>query len=241
MKPIGTAAEQLAFRLAIGQAEASLDGTERPVEASGRPTEGQRTEGAPGASQRPQKASPGCQRLPDGVKSFKEARARQKAAEAAEFARMALKFGMDPAAADDLVAAYLADTRNAWTFVMLSPAQNAAVVDWLSANSKRPQAAVRLWSHLFTCMRMDTGEILKGREELAERIGIEPKNLSSIMTELASINAIRRERKGREVRYFMNSTIATHLPSAEARAKAREVDGPLLVVMQGGQAQKGSD
>lgn len=238
MKPIGTAAEQLAFRLAIGQAEASLDGAEKPLEASGRPAEGQRAEEAPGASQT---ASPGRQRLPDGVKSLKEARARQKAAEAAEFARMALKFGMDPAAANDLVAAYLADTRNAWTFVMLSPAQNAAVVDWLSANSKRPQAAVRLWSHLFTCMRMDTGEILKGREELAERIGIEPKNLSSIMTELASINAIRRERKGREVRYFMNSTIATHLPSAEARTKAREADGPLLIVMQGGQAQKGSD
>ena len=241
MKPIGTAAEQLAFRLAIGQAEASLDSAERPVEASGRPAEGQRTEGAPGASQSPQKALPGRQRLPDGVKSLKEARARQKAAEAAEFARMALKFGMDPAAADDLVAAYLADTRNAWTFVMLSPAQNAAVVDWLSANSKRPQAAVRLWSHLFTCMRMDTGEILKGREELAERLGILPRDLSSLMTELASINAVRREKRGREVRYFMNSTIATHLPSAEARAKAREADGPLLVVMQGGQSPKGSD
>ena len=139
------------------------------------------------------------------------------------------------------MAAYLADTRNAWTFVMLSPAQNAAVVDWLSANSKRPQAAVRLWSHLFTCMRMDTGEILKGREELAERLGILPRDLSSLMTELASINAVRREKRGREVRYFMNSTIATHLPSAEARAKAREADGQLLVVMQGGQSQKGSN
>lgn len=241
MKPIGTAAEQLAFRLAIGQAEASLDGAERPVEALGGPAEGQRVKGASGGSQRPQTASPGRQRLPDGVKSFKEARARQKATEATEFTKLARKLGMDSATADDLVAAYLADTRNAWTFVMISPAQNAAVVRWIAENSKRPQAATLLWAHLFEVMRMDTGEILRTREELAERIGVDRDNLSRIMTELASINAVRREKKGREVRYFMNSTIATHLPSAEARAKAREADGPLLVVMQGGQAPKGSD
>jgi hypothetical protein len=46
--------------------------------------------------------------------------------------------------------------------------------------------------------------------------------------------------KGREVRYFMNSTVPTHLPSAESRTKAREADGPLLV-MQSGQSQKVSD
>lgn len=241
MKSIGTAAEQLAFRLAIDQAEAALDASGKPVESPECLTEGHRAERTLEASQRSKEASAGRQKLPDGVRSFREARARQKAAEATEFAKLALKLGMDPAAAGDLVATYLADTRNAWTFVMLSPAQNDAVVEWLTTNSKRPQAAVRLWSHLFTCMRMDTGEILKGREELAERIGVDRDNLSRIITELASINAIRREKKGREVRYFMNSTIATHLPSAEARAKAREADGPLLVVMQGGQASKGSD
>jgi hypothetical protein len=47
--------------------------------------------------------------------------------------------------------------------------------------------------------------------------------------------------KGREVRCFVNSTIATHLPSAQARTKACEADGPLLVVMQSGQSQKVSD
>jgi len=67
--------------------------------------------------------------------------------------------------------------------------------------------------------------------------GVDRDNLSRIMTELASINAVRREKRGREVRYFMNSTIATHLPSPEARAKAREGDGPLLVVMPGGRSQ----
>ncbi len=238
MKKIASAAEQLAFRLAIERAEEALGGSERPREAA----EGSEASEGPHRPQKaPQRRTEGSQRLPQGVGSLRDARGRQKAATAAEFAKLARKLGMDPAAAEDLVAAYLADTRNAWTFVMLSPAQNDAVVEWLLANSKRPQAATRLWSHLFTCIRMDTGEILKSREELAERLGILPRDLSSLMTELASINAVRREKRGREVRYFMNSTIATHLPSPEARAKAREMDGPLLVVMQGGQSRPGSD
>lgn len=234
MKPIASVADQLAFQLAIGQAEARLGGAERPAEAPDGSSGAQR---APEAPQRPREASQRPERLPDGVRSLRDRRARQKAAEATEFAKLARKLGMDPAVAEDLAAAYLADTRNGWTFVMLSPAQNTAVVRWLSGNSKRPQAATLLWAHLFEVMRNDTGEILRTREELAEWVGVDRDNLSRIMTELASINAVRREKRGREVRYFMNSTIATHLPSAEARAKAREGDGPLLVVMQGGRSQ----
>jgi len=36
------------------------------------------------------------------------------------------------------------------------------------------------------------------------------------------------------VRYFLNANIATHLPSAALRAKAREEAGPLLKIMEGG-------
>lgn len=238
MKPIASAADQLAFQLAIDQAEARLSGKERPTEA---PKQALEAHGAPKAEGAPQEASRRPQRSPDGVTRLREHRARQKAAEATEFTKLARKLGLDPATAEDLTAAYLADTRNTWTFVMLSPAQNEAVADWLWAQSKRPQAAVRLWLHLFTCMRMDTGEILKSRQELAERVGISPQNLSRIMTELASINAVRREKREREVRYFMNSTIATHLPSPEARAKAREGDGPLLTLVQGGHPERDAD
>ena len=234
MKPIASAADQLAFQLAINQAEARLAGEERPTEA---PRQAVEALGTSEAEKAPQEASQRLQRSPDGVTRLREHRARQKAAEATEFTKLARKLGLDPATAEDLTAAYLADTRNTWTFVMLSPAQNDAVVEWLSDQSKRPHVAVRLWSHLFTCMRMDTGEILKSRQELADRLGVLPRDLSSLMTELASINAVRREKHGREVRYFMNSTIATHLPSHEARAKAREADGPVLTVVQGGQSQ----
>lgn len=124
-----------------------------------------------------------------------------------------------------------------WIFAMINPAQNFAVLEWLRKHSKRPQAAVSLWGLLLTALRVDTGEILLTRAQIAERIGIEPDNVTRIVSELASINAIRREKQGRKVRYFLNPNIATHIPGPEARQRAREAAGPLLMLMEGGKAQ----
>jgi DNA-binding transcriptional ArsR family regulator len=123
---------------------------------------------------------------------------------------------------------------NGWIFVMISPAQNAQVVEWLSQHSRRPQVAVRLWAQLLGHLRSDTGEITQTRAQLAERIGIEPRTLSELMTELETIQAIRRERDGRKVRYYLNPRIATHLPGP-AREAAQASAGPLLVLMEGKQ------
>ncbi len=238
MKKIGSAADQLAFRLAIGQAEATLVGSGRLAEAAGSPEGGQE-------ARRPQEAAQrrpeGRQRLPEGVRSLERARATQRAAEAVQLEALARKAGMAPDDAARLAQGLRAQIPNDWTFVMLSPSQNSAVVRWLNENSKRPQAATLLWARLFEVIRNDTGEIMQTRDELAQWLGVLPRDLSSMMTELASINAVRREKRGREVRYFMNSTIATHLPGHAARQAAREADGPLLVVMQGGRTEPSSD
>jgi hypothetical protein len=130
-------------------------------------------------------------------------------------------------------------SENGWTFVMLSPAQNDAVVNYLVEHSKRPLVAVRLWSLCFKYFRSDTGEILLTREEFAEKLGTAPQHVSQVMVELVKIKAIitRRERvKGLRgpglVRYFMNPNVATNLGGA-ARDKA-QADAPLLTLMHGG-------
>ena len=99
---------------------------------------------------------------------------------------------------------------------------------------------LREGANVVLCARSEA-DLNKTRDELAQWLGVLPRDLSSMMTELASINAVRREKRGREVRYFMNSTIATHLPGQAARQAARDADGPLLVVMQGGKNQDRSD
>ena len=176
------------------------------------------------------------------VHSLARARYRTRQAKAElleEWAREVI----GPQHAAQLALAFAAQTpdpdADRWIFAMISPTQNFAVIDWLGQHSKRPQAAVKVWGLLLTALRPDTGEILLTRAQIAERIGIHPKHVSEIMTELVTINAVRREKDGRRVRYFLNPGIATHIPGPEARRAAREAAGPLLVLMEGGKAPDG--
>jgi len=100
-------------------------------------------------------------------------------------------------------------------FVMIRPAQNAAVVDWLEANSKRPMKAMRVWALLFDHLMPHTGQIMLTREEISEAIGIRADDVSQIMNELVKFGAIFSERERVEglrgpglVRYYMNRHVA---------------------------------
>ena len=128
-------------------------------------------------------------------------------------------------------------SQSGWTFIMLSPHQNAAVVQYLGQHSKRPMLAMRLWSLLFTAMRNDTGEICLNRSELAEALGVASRTVSEIMTELAEINAVVRKREGRRVRYFMNPNVAT-TRTGQKRDEAQRDAGQLSIldVIDGGKA-----
>lgn len=174
------------------------------------------------------------------IRSLSRERHRRGQQEAEQLHEMLLRL-MPPQDAAGMALRYAALTpkpEENWTFVMLSPQQNAAVVRWIDGNSKRRNEAKSLWAELFTVLHPGTGEIMLARDELAARIGTDPQNVSRIMTELGSINAVRREKRGREVRYFMNSAIATHQSSTALRAKARAKDGPVLAVVKGGRSDQ---
>lgn len=129
-------------------------------------------------------------------------------------------------------------------FVMIRPAQNAAVVDWLEANSKRPMKAMRVWALLFDHLMPHTGQVMLTREEIAEKVGISADNVSRIMNELVAFGAIFVEREkiaGMRgpgfVRYFMNK----HVAEVGSRATQEELSlipmpGTKLEVLQGGKS-----
>lgn len=130
-------------------------------------------------------------------------------------------------------------SRNKWTFVMLSPEQNGIVVNYLAKHSERPIAAMQVWALCFQYLRIDTGEVMLTRDELAEKVGVHSDHLSRIMSELVAFGAItrRREKVGGMkgpglVRYFMNPRVATHLGGIE-RDKAQD-EAPLLRLIEGG-------
>ena len=164
---------------------------------------------------------------------------RLRADTAVELRRLVLEHpGLPERARGEIIATIDRETasQNGWTFVMLSPEQNAAVMRWLRQHSGQPVVALALWGELFTALRRDTGEIVLTRDELAERVGTRPNHVSTVMHELASIGAIivRRERvpglqgPGRAV-YFMNPTVATNLAGA-ARDRAQGEAPPLRLV-----------
>src|SRR3954449_10907235 len=164
---------------------------------------------------------------------------RLRAEEAGELRRLVLELpGLPERVRGEIVATIDRETASEgrWTFVMLSPDQNAAVVRWLRRHSRRPVLALALWGELFTAIRRDTGEVMLTRDELAERVGATPGEVSRVMHELASIGAIivHRERvagmrgPGRAV-YLMNPNVATNL-TGPARDKAQGRAPALRVV-----------
>lgn len=120
---------------------------------------------------------------------------------------------------------------NRWTFVMLSPDQNAAVVNFISTEAARPFLSTRLWAMCFQYLRMDTGEVLLSREEFAKLLKVPGREVSRAVSELVSFGAISRRREGQRVRYFMNPRVATHL-CGSAR-DAAQAAAPILTVIDG--------
>jgi len=121
---------------------------------------------------------------------------------------------------------------NTWTFIMISPEQNLAVVNWLTSKSKRPLNAVKLWALLFDNVHKETGQIMLSRLEMADKINVHPNNISAIMTELESINAILKKKDGRGVVYYMNPNVANHYPQEIRERVQKEV--PQLKIIDGG-------
>ena len=163
-------------------------------------------------------------------------RDRLRAEEAGELRRLIGERPGLPERARSVIIAAIdgeAASESGWTFVMLSPTQNRAVVSWLLENSSRPHKAVELWALCFEHLRRDTGEITLTRDELAAEIGVTPDHISGLMREFERVGAIsrRHERvpglrgRGRVV-YNMNPNVATHLKGA-ARDQA-QAEAPLL-------------
>lgn len=172
------------------------------------------------------------------VASLAAARREKRAEEAAQWVKLARQFVTedDLLARIDQAAELHVVSRDRERFIMVTTSQNLAVVRWIAENSSRPKKSHLLWALIFDHVHPNTGEIMLSRSDIAERIDDQPRNVSTLMGEFASINAVERRKQGREVKYFLNPNIATHVGGAAAREAAREAAGPLLTLMEGGKA-----
>ena len=104
-------------------------------------------------------------------------------------------------------------------FIMVYIEDFNAVADWLEEHSRSPRAAIRLLRQMLRFVHPTTQQVLRTREELAELAKTTPDEVSIIMNELLSIQAVRRARvpvKGMRgpgvVQWYVNPRLGTHLP-----------------------------
>lgn len=133
-------------------------------------------------------------------------------------------------------------------FCMISRDQTAMVWDAIRAlpPSARPNQVRHAFDLVLLNLRHDTGEVMLTRDQLAEKIGCDPSNVSHVMCTLEAMGVIRRERRRVEgvrgrgvVVYFINPHVGWNgsLKIREEEAAVMEPpSGPLLRLMQGGKA-----
>ena len=81
-----------------------------------------------------------------------------------------------------------------WRFVMLSPMQCLAVWDAIDARDPKPRTTRRVFDRVITHIEINTGVVTLAREEIAERIGVHPDEVSKAMGRLEKLGAVVRER-----------------------------------------------
>ncbi|MBF0562080.1 MAG: hypothetical protein HQL37_08680 [Alphaproteobacteria bacterium] len=102
----------------------------------------------------------------------------------------------------------------AWKFNMISPEQCLAVWDAIR-QMDRPELTRHVFDLVLTHIEPNTGAVTLTREEISDRVGTEPRNVSTVMTQLEEHKVIFRRRlkvagmRGRgPVRYYLNPHVA---------------------------------
>lgn len=116
---------------------------------------------------------------------------------------------------------------DAWDYHMASPAESAHVLDLIGEKAKRPFLSLKVWAHILRNLDKQTGLVLVSREALATHAGVPANHVSSVLSEFAAWNVLRRYKSGRAAVWQLNPHIATRLPAGAGEA-ARKAAGPVL-------------
>jgi len=115
-----------------------------------------------------------------------------------------------------------------WLFVMINPEQFRFVTKAIQGVDK-PDVTLRTWIAAITYIRMDSGEIVASRDQLAEDAGTTVQEISRAMGELSKIGAIVRLRRGRRTAYFFNPNVGWNGGEGARQEAAKEAPQLRLV------------
>jgi len=115
-----------------------------------------------------------------------------------------------------------------WLFVMINPEQFRFVAKAI-ADGPDAGKTLMVWNCALTYVRMDTGEIMASRDQLAEDSRTQPCNVSTALSRLAKIGAIVRQRRGRRMAYFVNPNVGWNGGEGARQEAAKEAPQLRLV------------
>jgi len=111
-----------------------------------------------------------------------------------------------------------------WGFVMLNPEQQRLVLRAVNRGPK-PALTLRVWNAAISHIRYDTGEIMAGRERLAQDADTTPQETSRALGRLTEIGALLRLKPGQ---YAINPHVGWQGSMLKREECAKRV--PVLVV-----------
>jgi DNA-binding transcriptional ArsR family regulator len=108
-----------------------------------------------------------------------------------------LPLGLKPETRDDLADALgRFAPPETWSFAMLNPDQQRLVLKAID-DGPRPLVTLKVWNAAISHIRYDTGEIMAGRERLAQDVDVTPEHVSRALSRLTEIGALLKLRPGR--------------------------------------------
>ena len=115
-----------------------------------------------------------------------------------------------------------------WLFVMINPDQFRYVAQAI-ADAPDAGKTLMVWNCALTHVRQDTGEIMASRDKLAEEARTKPNNVSTALSRLAQIGAVVRQRRGRNMAYFVNPNVGWNGGEGTRQEAAKEAPQLRLV------------
>ena len=112
-----------------------------------------------------------------------------------------------------------------WVFIMINPEQFRFVTRAVTTGPDSGKT-LAVWNSALSHIRMDTGEIMASREQLADDAATNVQEVSRALGRLATIGAITRQRRGRKTAYFVNPNVGWN--GGEGARQEAAKDAPKL-------------
>lgn len=110
---------------------------------------------------------------------------------------------------------------DSWRFLQVDPEIARGVSEWIDNEAVRKRETRQVWNLILCHIDRRDGRVLLDRSQIAEELGLLPRNVSTCLAQLVKIGALLRIQLGRNAAHRLNPHIGTKL-GRQAGHQARQ-------------------